>query len=569
MKSVFRLILCCLIAFQPVYAQETTLDAINRVIDKIMAETDFELTVKTQQASETVQSVQFSNFNSQSSSAFFYAFSFVECAEAGIYSLGFAAKNQGEIFVNSEKIFTSNANSGFWFSEFAYDRYNFPNKTQAFFKKGRNTVLIKSTTAKSPAFYLAVLENNAEISPKLKFTSAPYSQSESSNWLICFTNDSLLHKYTSPVNAVHSTWFTPEIPLISKLMAGSNASFKKHSYVEWQYSNGATLWSILNFAGTTQNTVYEDFVKKCCDFNIRNYEKFKTQYFQLNEIHGYNHRLYRLQMLDDSSAPALPYLKLYTENKLTDADFILKKVEDFVVNKQTKLSDGTFCRPEPWNESIWADDLFMSAPYLMMLGKSTGNPKYYDDAAFQVISYYKHLYDKKTGLCRHGWVNSPAKDSIPYWSRANGWMIWATSEVLLNLPESHKDYKTIQNIFVAHVSGLLKWQNNDGFLHQLLNDPNSFTETSSTAMLTIALARGVNNGWLPKKYKKQALKSWNAVLSRIETDGNVKGICEGTSISAKSDYYLNRRTMDHDPRGLGAVITAGLEIMKLEAYLAK
>jgi rhamnogalacturonyl hydrolase YesR len=88
-------------------------------------------------------------------------------------------------------------------------------------------------------------------------------------------------------------------------------------------------------------------------------------------------------------------------------------------------------------------------------------------------------------------------------------------------------------------------------------------------MLTIALARGVNNGWLPKKYKKQALKSWNAVLSRIETDGNVKGICEGTSISAKSDYYLNRRTMDHDPRGLGAVITAGFEMLQLERFHSK
>jgi len=196
----------------------------------------------------------------------------------------------------------------------------------------------------------------------------------------------------------------------------------------------------------------------------------------------------------------------------------------------------------------------------MLLGKSTGNSKNYDDAAFQVISFYKHLYDKKTGLCRHAWVNSLAKDSIPYWSRANGWMIWAATEVLLSLPKTHKEYKTIQNIFKAHVDGLLKWQNNEGFLHQLINNNNSFTETSSTAMLTIALARGINQGWLSKKYANSALKSWNAVLSRIESDGNVKGICEGTSINTNTQYYLQRCTMDHDPRGLGAVITAGYEM---------
>lgn len=55
------------------------------------------------------------------------------------------------------------------------------------------------------------------------------------------------------------------------------------------------------------------------------------------------------------------------------------------------------------------------------------------------------------------------------------------------------------------------------------------------------------------------------MLSRIEPDGTVKGICEGTSINTNSNYYGERKTMDHDPRGLGAVITAGLEMSILTA----
>jgi len=166
-------------------------------------------------------------------------------------------------------------------------------------------------------------------------------------------------------------------------------------------------------------------------------------------------------------------------------------------------------------------------------------------------------------------VNSPEKDSIPYWSRANGWIIWATTEVLSKLPEKHKDFKTIKELYKKHVDGLLSYQNQNGFLHQLINDTSSFTETSSTAMLLIALASGVNQGWLSPKYEKFAIKSWEAVQSNIAADGTVKGICEGTSISTDCKYYLERQQMDHDPRGLGAVITAGLEFYKMNSKLTK
>ncbi len=33
------------------------------------------------------------------------------------------------------------------------------------------------------------------------------------------------------------------------------------------------------------------------------------------------------------------------------------------------------------------------------------------------------------------------------------------------------------------------------------------------------------------------------------------------------EFYFNRPTLDNDPRGLGAVITAGIEISKLEVRI--
>ncbi|MDO9255662.1 MAG: glycoside hydrolase family 88 protein [Bacteroidales bacterium] len=547
-------------------------NAVNKVIERIIESTNFNLIQKPQKPSETVQAVNFSNHLTINTDGFAYALSFINCSVDGIYTFGYGSECVSEVFINTEKVFSSGKPGNLWFTEFAYDRYKFPYMFTAYCHKGNNPVLIKLSGKGDLKFYLATIENDGQINPDAHFMLEPGFGVTNSNWLVCRTMDSAsvlpqfpgnnrLPVFTS--NNCFTNWDVPEVPLVASLAANSGSPFKKHSYVEWHYSNGATLWSILNYASLTQNKNFENFVSECCNFNLQNFDNFKFQYFGLNEIHGYNHRMYRMHMLDDASAPALPYLKLFAQGKLAGAGQLLKNAEEYVVNWQYRLVDGTFCRPEPWAATIWADDLFMAAPFLMMLGESGGDSGYFDEAAFQVISYYKYLFDTKSGLCRHGWVNSPEKDSIPFWSRANGWMIWATSEVLLKLPETHKDYNTIKALFKTHVDGLLAWQNQEGFLHQLINDSATFAETSSTAMLTIALARGVNRGWLAEEYTKAALKGWNAVLTRIEPDGTVKDICEGTSINTKSKYYVERKTMDHDPRGLGAVITAGLEISKL------
>jgi len=53
------------------------------------------------------------------------------------------------------------------------------------------------------------------------------------------------------------------------------------------------------------------------------------------------------------------------------------------------------------------------------------------------------------------------------------------------------------------------------------------------------------------------------VAGKIDANGVVHGICRGTEIGFDEQFYLDRKTIDNDPRGLGAVITAGIEIAKL------
>jgi len=104
--------------------------------------------------------------------------------------------------------------------------------------------------------------------------------------------------------------------------------------------------------------------------------------------------------------------------------------------------------------------------------------------------------------------------------------------------------------------------------HQVLTDTSSFEETSCTAMFILAAARGITYGILEKKYASNVFKAWNSIQKNIDKDGIVKNICCGTGIGYDTDFYKNRKRYDNDPRGLGAVITAAVEVGKLEKYLS-
>ena len=101
----------------------------------------------------------------------------------------------------------------------------------------------------------------------------------------------------------------------------------------------------------------------------------------------------------------------------------------------------------------------------------------------------------------------------------------------------------------------------------MLDRPDSRAEVSGTAIFTMAIARGVNHGWLdPGVFAPVAMQGWQALESQIEPDGTVHGICEGTMCSEDVSFYVDRPFYDNDTHGLFAVLFAGIEVGKLLSH---
>ncbi|HWB54964.1 MAG TPA: glycoside hydrolase family 88 protein, partial [Tepidisphaeraceae bacterium] len=231
---------------------------------------------------------------------------------------------------------------------------------------------------------------------------------------------------------------------------------------------------------------------------------------------------------------------------------------------QFRLPDGTLARNRPFPNSVWLDDSYMSVPLLAEMGKMTGDSAYYDDAANQIKLFYSHLFVPSAGLFTHAWhMGNPDDQPNYFWGRANGWFAMAIVTLLDNLPANHPARAELIHILKEQAKGLASCQSGTGLWHQMLDRPDSYLETSCTAMFTYMFANAVNHGWLDAgTYGPVAIAGWNGLKTRITSNGQVDGTCVGTGYAADYIYYYHRPAMI-DPHGYGPVLLAGSEIIRL------
>lgn len=117
--------------------------------------------------------------------------------------------------------------------------------------------------------------------------------------------------------------------------------------------------------------------------------------------------------------------------------------------------------------------------------------------------------------------NNRVIDPKFYWGRAGGWMLMAEAELLSVMPQDHPDRAKVLDIFQRAAQGVVAVQSGTGLWHQLLDKPDSYLETSATAMFTFAIARGVNRGWLSPVYAPVAQTGWQALATRVTPAGQI------------------------------------------------
>lgn len=209
-----------------------------------------------------------------------------------------------------------------------------------------------------------------------------------------------------------------------------------------------------------------------------------------------------------------------------------------------------------WHTRYWIDDMFMITMVQTQAYRATGDRKYVDRTAKEMVSYLDKL-QQPNGLFYH------APDVPFFWGRGDGWMAAGSAQLLTSLPADHPDRPRIMAGYKKMMAALLQHQRPDGMWGQLIDDQASWPETSSTAMFTYSFITGVKNGWLDgSTYGPAAKKAWLALLTYLNPNADIREVCEGTNKKNDRQYYLDRQRNVGDFHGQAPMLWSTAALLR-------
>ena len=225
-----------------------------------------------------------------------------------------------------------------------------------------------------------------------------------------------------------------------------------------------------------------------------------------------------------------------------------------------KFADRQWETPRPdgltSETRFWIDDMYMITALQVQAYRATGEARYLDHAAREMEAYLNQL-QQPNGLFFH------APDVPFYWGRGNGWVAAGMTELLRSLPRNHPRRGQILESYRMMMDSLVRYQTQDGVWRQLVDQSDSWPETSSTGMFAFALITGVKQGWLDARiYGPAARRAWLGLVRYIDDNGDVGNVCEGTGKKNDLQYYLDRQRLKGDLHGQAPILWSATALLR-------
>lgn len=360
---------------------------------------------------------------------------------------------------------------------------------------------------------------------------------------------------------------TPDCPLwnIEAIRAGKKPN--------WNYVDGCMMTSLLDLYRQTKDEKYLNFVIKYIDSFV----------MEDGHIRTYDYTKYSTDDMCESRV-------LFDLYKLTKNEKYKKAIENtyIQIEGQPRTKEGNFWHKKIYPNQVWLDGLFMAQVFYMRYETEFNNMKNYNDIVNQFKNVRKHMYDEKKHLYYHGydaehemfWADKKTGLSKNFWLRACGWYTVALVDICGYIDEQmYDEYRFFTGLLKETIDGLLEYQDNDSKMFwQVIDQPGregNYLETSGSAMISYAILKAVRLGILPNRYQQIGLDIFNGICKRYltEKDGdlNVGGICLvaglGPSDNLRRDgtyeYYISEPVVENDAKGVGPLIMAYTEVIKV------
>lgn len=218
----------------------------------------------------------------------------------------------------------------------------------------------------------------------------------------------------------------------------------------------------------------------------------------------------------------------------------------------------------PW---WWCDALFMAPPVWTRMYAATHDAKYLEymnqhwwETSDLLYDKHRHLYYRDVTYLQ----KKDQKGNPVFWSRGNGWVMGGIARTLDYLPRDYKDRARYEQQLREMATAVAAIQDkHSGLWHSDLLDAEDYPqpEVSGSALMTFALAWGVNHGVLDRTtYLPVIARAWRGLVEQIYADGRLGNIQQTGAAPA---HYLPSSSYNY---GVGGFLLAGAQVEQLSQH---
>lgn len=322
----------------------------------------------------------------------------------------------------------------------------------------------------------------------------------------------------------------------------------------WNWSGGVAFYGFVRAWEVTGNPEYIEYLKGWVD----DYVEEGLPEFTINAV-------------------AIGYTLLALHDYTGDEKYMdLAKLQaEYLSDKAIRFGEGVFQHTVSeknynFSEQAWADTLFMAGLFMVKMGVKLNNKKYLDDGMNQFHWHIEFLQNMKNGLFYHGWNNIEKNNmSSIHWARANGWAAITMVEAMHITDAFNPIFVEMSDSVRDQLAAVVRLQAENGMWHTILDDSDSYTETSASCALATALVKFCVDGG-HRIYRKHIFKALEGILGEIDEDGMVNHVSGGTAVMNDAEGYKNIPCSRIYGWGQGLALAFLAEIISLpEGWLEK
>lgn len=336
---------------------------------------------------------------------------------------------------------------------------------------------------------------------------------------------------------------------------------------KWEYTHGLVLTSIEEVWKETGNDDYLNYIDRYYDQMIDDEGNVLTY-----DITRFN---------IDRINPGRALFNLYEQTGKEKYSKVIERLR-YHIQWQPRTTEGGFWHKliYPWQK--WLDGAFMGPTFYAEYAQRYDEYESFSDVALQIKLMNEKMRDSETGLLYHGWDESRTQRwadsetglSPNFWGRAIGWYAMAIVDILDYFPEDHPERNGLVDILGQLIIAMENYQHESGTWYQVIDQGNregNYLESSVTAMMVYAIAKGVNQGYLDESHMEIAERGFEGILNEfIEVDENglvhIHDVCSVAGLGGNPyrdgsfEYYISEPKRTNDTKATGPFIRASLQL---------